>query len=317
MGKFTKISAIRTTLDAQIERRRLLGAGFGTTAAMMLPVSGDAAPIPRYHTLDLSDPQVAVASYVKLRGSTADETVFQPYEGDIFFVADGKVGIPLCGFRGIQKSVWRSDGKGGHSNAHYDVGFYVDYHTREILRHWDNPVTGSRVEVYHYRGGPTGGHFRVGAQGGDIYGDAQGRWSIIGDHIWHTSSNWGERPNPMSPAEFPLSSSGETLLGSMSISFAGRVSEVADPAIHMARGWQTWTNTTAWMPWMEMGQRPGFNFWRWIGAKGADPRSIDPALIAAAESVWPGYVHGDTIWKEPTSGRTDYMRLKRGLPLTR
>ena len=304
----------RAGAETAIDRRGLLAAGFAAGGALALPAEA-AAPVRR--TLDLADPQTAVTSYVKLRGSIADETVFQPYEGDIFLIADGMVGIPLCGFRGIQKSIWRSDGKGGHSNADYDVGFYVDYRTREILHEWANPVTGRTVEVFHYRGGPSGGHFRVGAQGGDVYGDAQGRWSMIGDHIWHTSSNWGERPNPMTPAEWPLASSGETLLGSMSLSFAGRVGEVTDPAVAMAPAWQMWTNCTAWMPWMEMGQRPGFNLWRWIGAKGADPATIDPLLVAAVEGVWPGYVRRDAIWQEPTAGRVDYMRLKRGLPVTR
>lgn len=301
-------------LNFSTNRRGLLGAGL---AAVGAATAKPALALSPQRALDLTDPRVALTTYVKLRGSTANETVFQSYEGDIFLVADGKVGIPLCGFQGIQKSLWRNDGKGGFRNADYDVGFYVDYHTREILREWRNPVTGRTVEVFHYRGGPTGGHFGQGAQAKDVYGDAKGRWSVVGDHIWHTSANWGERPNPMLPHDWPLASSGETLLGSMSISFAGRVSEVADPAVAMAPGWQTWTNTTAWMPWMEMGQRPGFNLWRWIGAKGIDPRAIDPALVAAAESVWPGYVHGDAIWKEPTSGRTDYMRLKRGLPVTK
>lgn len=302
-------------MASSLGRRDLLLGGAALAGGTMVFPGAAGAKNPT--ALQLSDSRVSLTSYVKLRGSVADETVFQPYEGDIFLVADGKVGIPLCGFRGIQKSQWRRDGQGGFTNADYDVGFYVDYHSREILHDWVNPVTGRTVEVYHYRGGPSGGHFRAGSQGGDVYGDAKGRWSMIGDHIWHTSANWGERPNPMSPAEWPLASSGETLLGSMSLSFAGRVSEVADPAVSMAPAYQIWTNTTAWMPWMEMGQRPGFNLWRWIGAKGADRTAIDPALVRAVEAVWPGYVHDDAIWKEPTAGRVDYMRLKRGLPITR
>ena len=46
-------------------------------------------------------------TYAGARGSTAAETVYQAYEGDIFLVSDGQAATPLVGFRGIQKSRWR------------------------------------------------------------------------------------------------------------------------------------------------------------------------------------------------------------------
>lgn len=292
------------------DRRHMLFAAAGLTGVALAERSG------RRHSplLDLQNPRVALDTYVKLRGATDDQTVFQPYDGDIFQVVDGRVSTPLCGFRGLQKSVWRRTAE-GYVNRDFDLGFYVDYQTREILKRWRNPLTGADVEVFHYRGGPSGGHFTVGARSNDVYGEATGRWSVAGDQLWHTTANWGERPNPLKPAEWPLASSGETRLGSMSLTFAGRIPEVADPAVHQARSLQVWTNTTSWMPWMEMGQRPGFNLWRWVGAKGTPVQALDPELVAAAERVWPGYVSADRGWTTPTSGLQDYMRLKRGLPL--
>jgi hypothetical protein len=255
-------------------------------------------------------------AYLKLRGSIADETVLSPYEGDIFLVADGQVGIPLCGFKGVQKSVWRRHADGTHTNEDYDLGFYGDYASRETLDTWNNPLTGKTVRVFHYRGGPTGGTFKVGVRANDAYSDVMGRWSVIGGQIWHTSASWGERPNPLHPADWPLASSGETLLGSMSMSFAGRIQEVADRSIRQVPALQLWTNTTSWMPWMEMGRRPGSNLWRWLGAKGTPAAAIDASLVAALEQVWPGYINHGESWTVPTSGRIDYMRLKSGLALT-
>ncbi|MEZ5458274.1 MAG: DUF1838 family protein [Steroidobacteraceae bacterium] len=301
------------TTSMLLERRRLLCATAGLTGlALALP----AAAKPVAPTLDLHDPQVALRSYVKLRGSLADETVFQPYEGDIVQVTDGAVPVPLCGFIGLQKSVWRRTGPDEWTNQDYDIGFYVDYETRQILDIWRNPVTGQTVKVYHYRGGPSGGRHQVAGPDGDVYGGRIGRWSVCGDQLWHTASLWGERPNPLHPREWPLASSGETLLGSMSLSFAGRLAEVADNDTPQVPALQIWTNTTGWMPWMEMGQRPGFNMWRWIGAKGTPASQLDPDLVAAAERVCPGYVARDAVWKTPTSGRIDYMRLRRGQSVT-
>lgn len=296
-----------------IERRRLLGVTAGLTgAALALPLPAK----PLAPALDLHDPRAALRAYVKLRGSLADETVFQPYEGDIFYVSDGAVPIPLCGFRGLQKSHWRRMGADAWSNQDYDVGFYVDYESRAILDQWRNPITGQTLKVYHYRGGPSGGQHALGQADGDVYGGSRGRWSVSGEQLWHTASLWGSRPNPMSPRDWPLASSGETLLGSMSLSFAGRIADVVNPALQQVPSLQVWTNMTGWMPWMEMGQRPGFNLWRWLGAKGTAVAELDASLVEAVERVVPGYVSRDAIWKTPTSGRVDYMRLKRGEALT-
>lgn len=308
---------MKSLFPQQANRRHVLfGAAGISGAALASPLL---AKVPAGHgerALDLSDPQVALDTYVKLRGSTADETVFQYYEGDIFALIGGQSPVPLTGFRGIQKSIWRRDGMGGYTNQDYDVGFYVDYETREILEEWDNPVTGKRVKVYHYRGGPSGGHFRKGEHGDDVYGGLNGIWSVAGNQISQRASYTGARPNPLSLEEWPLASSGPELFGAMTTAFVGRVSDVADPAICMAPSTQIWTNTTSWMPWMEFGQLPGFNEWRWIGSKGVDPADFDQGLVAAAENVWPGYVSRDSVWQVPVSGRNDYINLKRGLPLS-
>jgi Protein of unknown function (DUF1838) len=297
----------------RFDRRQMWWAGLGLTGSALALPRTRATVTP---SLDLHDPRTALRSYVKLRGSLGDETVFQPYEGDIFRVSDGEVSTPLCGFIGLQKSVWRRVGEDVYANEDYDIGFYVDYQSRQILDSWRNPLTGETVEVFHYRGGPSGARHSLDSGSGDVYGGSAGRWSVMGEQLWHTASNWGERPNPLQPKDWPRASSGERLQGSMSLSFAGRLAEVADPRRLQVPALQIWTNTTAWMPWMEMGQRPGFNLWRWIGAKGTPREQLDRALVESVERVMPGYVTRDSVWKVPTSGRQDYMRLKQGLKLT-
>ena len=183
-------------------RRHLLFAAAGLSGAALAAPRGS---LPAGTRLDLSDPRVALESYVKLRGSTADETVFQPYGGDIFLAADGRLGVPLLGFWGLQKSVWRRGVDGSWSNRDYDLGFYVDYGSRAILDRWRNPVTGREVKVYHYRGGPSGGRFAVGAgaDAGDPYSNLDGRWTVAGGQVWYTASVWGERPIRLRPRSSP------------------------------------------------------------------------------------------------------------------
>lgn len=302
-------------LNNLARRHVLFGAAGLTGAALAGPVIARSAEFER--ELDFANPQTALDTYVKLRGSIAEETVWQYYEGDIFALIGGEAPVPLTGFRGIQKSIWSSDGEGGYINRDYDVGFYVDYETREILDYWDNPITGETVEVFHYRGGPSGGHFRVGGEGDDVYGGVQGQWVVSGDHISQRSNYAGARVNPLSVEEWPKASSGPEIYGAMTSTYIGSLRDVANPQVSMAPSTMIWTNTTGWMPWMEMGQRQGFNEWRWIGSKGVSPSDFDPKLIEACERTWPGYVSEDSTWETPVSGRQDYVNLKRGLPLSR
>lgn len=302
---------MKTALPPLARRHVLFAAAGLSGAGLAMPLVARSG---RFR-LDLTNPQVALDSYVKLRGSIVDETVFQYYEGDIYALINDNVPTPLAGFRGIQKSAWRPDGTGGYINRDFDLGFYTDYKTREIIDEWVNPITGKALKVHHYRGGPTGGHFRRDADPGDVYGGLKnGHWSVVGNQIWQSSSSYGERPNPLSIEEWPLASTGPKLLGVMTTAFSGRLDEVANPEISMAPSTQIWTNTTSWMPWMEMGQLPGFNEWRWVGAKGVNPSDLDPVLVEAAEKVWPGYVTRDTGWAVPVSGREDYVSDKLGLP---
>ncbi len=284
---------------ANSTRRHLLFAAAGPSGVTLSAPRGS---LPTGSRLNLSDPRVALECYVKLRGSMVDATVFQPYGGDIFLAADGRLGVPLLGFWGLQKSVWRRGADGSWTNQDYDLGFYVDYQTRASLDRWRNPVTGREVKAYHYRGGPSGGRFALGA--------------VAGRQVWYSASVWGERSNPLQAGEFPEAWLGDTLRNSMSSTYSGPLAELADPAVNQVSGLQVWSNTSSWMHWMEMGQRPGYNHWRWIGAKGTAVGDLEPAQVASVERAWPGDVTRHAAWKTPTSGGLDYLRLRRGLALT-
>ena len=184
-------------------------------------------------------------------------------------------------------STARRSADGSWINQDYDLGFYVDYQTRAVLDRWRNPVTAREAKVFHYRGGPSSGHFALGAVAGvgDPYSNLDGRWTVAGRQVWYTASVWGERPNPLQPGEFPEAWSGDTLRNSMSSTYSGALMELADPAVSQVSGLQVWSNTSSWMHWMEMGQRPGYNHWRWVGAKGTAVRDLEPALVAAVERV--------------------------------
>ncbi len=292
------------TRTSKLSRRNALTAAGGlaatTTAASFATAQAQST------ALDLSDPAQALEAYVKLRGSTADETVYQVYSGNIFQVVQGEIPKPVIGFWGLQKSNWRSDGAGGYLSTDYDLGLYVDPESREVLETWDNPLTGKPTEVMHYRSGPSEGVHSLSANAVAAYGTATDNWQVSGDHAVHETTTWSDRKNLLQPENYPLGSTGARFRTSMSYSLMGRTSELLNPTLSKAPCTYIWSFIAPWPPWMEMGQREDFVVWRWVGHKLMSRSEIPQDLIAGVEAVWPGYVDDTRPWEEGSSGWNQY-----------
>lgn len=295
--------------DVKLSRRSALAAAGGGLAAT---ASASQTAVAQQQALDLSDPKTSLEAYAKLRGSTADETVYQVYGGNIFLAKDGAVPEPIIGFWGLQKANWRSDGNGGFLSTDYDLGLYVDYESREILDVWENPLTGKATEVVHYRSGPSEGHHSLTAQSESAYGSFTDKWQVTGDHASHESTFWSDRENLLQPDEYPLGSTGERFKSSMSYTVMGRMSELTDSSVSKVPCTYVWTYIAPYLPWMEMGQRPGNVAWRWLGHKVMSFEDIPQELIAGVEKVWPGYVEDERPWEEPSTGWHQYRWKKQG-----
>lgn len=262
-------------------------------------------------SLDLSDPAVGLEAFVKLRGSTAHENVYQVYSGNIFQAVNGEVPRPIIGFWGLQKTLWRPDGDGDYHSTDYDLGLYVDPESREVLDTWENHITGESNKVMHYRSGPSEGHASLAKTDSrtERYTDL---WQITGDNVTHESTTARERVNFLQPDEYPLGSTGERFLTSTSYTMFGRMSELADPTTSKVPCSYVWSFIAPWPPWMEMGQRDDFVVWRWVGHKVMNEADIPADLTAAVDKVWPGYSSDDRSWEEPSSGWNQYKWMKDG-----
>jgi hypothetical protein len=295
-----------TGFPIEPSRRSFLG-GAATAGGALL--AGASPALSRSgRRLDLGDPQAALDAYIKLRGSTAAETTYVAYDGDIFGVLINGDSIPLVGFRGIAKSHWRPDGQGGYINRDYDVGVLVDHRTGVILKTWHNPLTSTEVEVIHYVSGPSGGHFKPGLGADDPYGSGVGRWGQSGDLVWQTNATVLSWPNVLSEKLHPLAWSGDKVHSSMSTTYTGPLSEVLDPAVRKVGSTLAWNDILSPSPWMRMGRLPVMCDWRMIGGKVRSAAALDPKLVAEVESVFPGYISRDAVWTERSGGWNQYLQ---------
>ncbi|MEQ8507566.1 MAG: DUF1838 family protein [Rhodospirillaceae bacterium] len=296
----------------KIPRRHALATAGGVSLSVATATTTATRTRAQAPSFDLSDPATSLDAYVKLRGSTADETVYQVYSGNIFQAVPGEVPRPVIGFWGLQKSNWRSDGAGGYLSTDYDLGLYIDPESRKVLSTWENHLTGKSLDVLHYRSGPSEGTHSLTAEGESAYGTFTDNWQMSGDQVVHETTTWSDRKNLLQPADYPLGSTGERFRTSMSYSLMGRKSELRDPALRKAPCSYIWSFIAPWPPWMEMGQRDDFVVWRWVGHKLMSRSEIPQDLIDGVEAVWPGYVDDKRPWEEGSSGWHQYKWLKDG-----
>ena len=296
-------------IDQRSRRGLVLGGALGAAGLALGGAGAQAAPPPRARGIDLKDPVQALEAYVKLRGSTAAETVYVQYDGDIFLARGGDDNIALCGIRGILKSHWRPDGKGGYLHTNYDLGVFVDSKTGEKLKTWRNPLTGETVDVIHYTSGPVEGHNSPGKGSGgadDPYGSGLGRWGVVGDTIWQTATAVLRFPSGLTKQLHPRAWAGDQVLSSMSTVQVGRISDILNPKLKKVPMSLTWMDLLSPHPWMGMGDRPVMCDWRMIGAKAMSVADLDPAVIAEIEEVFPGYITQDRVWTNKGGGWNQY-----------
>lgn len=294
-------------IEQRSRRGLVLGGALGAAGLALGGGAIAAGPPPRARGLNLADPKQALEAYIKLRGSTADEAVYVQYDGDIFLARGGDDNIPLCGIRGILKSYWKPDGKGGYVHTNYDLGVFVDFKTGEKLKTWRNPLTNETVDVIHYTSGPVTGRNSAGAgDDDDPYGSGLGRWGVVGDTIWQTATAVLRFPSGLTKKLHPRGWSGDQVLSSMSTVQVGRISDILNPKLKKVPMSLTWMDLLSPHPWMRMGELPVMCDWRMIGAKAMSLDELDPAVIAEIEEVYPGYITQDRVWTNKGGGWNQY-----------
>lgn len=143
-----------------------------------------------------------------------------------------------------------------------EVLVYKDAKTGQVLRTWDNPWTGKQVNVLHVANDPV--NQRIGAV------DRAGRpfrlqLDIIGNQWWATTTVPLFYVNPLG-GDYQDYVGGKYHATEM-FNFFGDVDELANPRKASVPARVAWVRMSGWLPWMEMGDRPGLIYFHTSGRK--------------------------------------------------
>jgi hypothetical protein len=219
----------------------------------VLKLSAAAAVPAKAATVDPLSPSRRYATLVKLRGAL-DERVFAGYvEGRYYGYVEGRL-VPFYGLLAGTLTQHRRQPDGTFRGVSFELAYFTDWETGELLDGWKNPLTGKTVPVPRFRTAP--GAFRITADWRIAFEDAMPGGTnsdrflkpiAEGDDLWITEEN---------RSEFLATKTEPAFFYNELVTYHGRVADLASPA--------PWCDTTvafqsevSWRPWLEMGNATG------------------------------------------------------------
>lgn len=234
-------------------------------AAQKKKGSGAPPPPPK---LDLSKPEDVVTANRKMHSSTIDgKPMIFDFWGKTYSRVPGERDRLLFTWHAMNiratKTVTDETGQKGYKMVSREVVFYEDPATGEILRKWKNPWTGKEVEVLHVSNDPVnqGPSFPMTPRGPAKWAGVSKNGlgvTIIEVPLFYRNPLGGDYQDYV----------GGTYHATEMFLFYYRDEELLDPTKDTLMNAQVgWTRLSSWLPWMEMGGRPGELYFHGAGVK--------------------------------------------------
>ncbi len=303
------------TLKHKMNRRAFINAA-GALPLVALPTLGYAANLltntNNFPALKMSNDDT-FKTYIRFMGSLEPATIYSWFSGYLWGIIPNEAPKPLTTLQGLAKSNWRIEGE--HiTKESFDLGFFGDLETGNVLESWKNPYTNETVKPFHFMYG--GGHKTVytpqGIKSGENIKPYKTNWIQSGNQVWLDEYGSHSFKNPIQPDEWPISSAGEQLHFGSSTTYIANADELFNDTLPSCDQSFFWTAVNSWEPWLRMRQREGFVMWRATGRKIMDISEIPDAMKHYVKKVQPNYFKEETPWKGRRSTYKSYKKLREG-----
>lgn len=293
----TNLSHQQTKLS---RRTALIGAG-----ATALTASSMNTPTARADShFDPKDPVSVLRTLHKMRGSEDGRIAMGWLKGRRYGVVDAEI-IPLMGM--VTGTFARHSvlDDGSISLASFELAFYTDLETGEVLDKLTIPYTGRAVEVPRLILGPSqsvikpifheiremGGaeappegkrsdsESAMRPQGSMRFERWLGPVTVKNGHVWITEASSAS----LTPAE----AGADKVVYSESVTYKGDYDDVVNPDLRTIKSTLGYTGITSWRPWMQMGDHPGHTTSHAMGSKTYDVDGLPDDYRTMAEQYYP------------------------------
>ena len=191
----------------------------------------------------------------------------------------------------------------GFRSVSREVMLYLDPETGALLDQWENPWTGQTVEVLHVANDPVNMRApRFATDGGEM---KQRRY---GDLLVSASEVPLFYDNPLG-GDFQDYVGGTYHAMEIFDTFYP-ADELLDSKRRLERSWIAWIRVAQWLPWMEMGSRPGLMVFNATGSSTFERGSIPEPLRSVLKDRYPSYFEPPPL-DDPRPNETSWTVFRK------
>ncbi len=299
-----------------LSRREMLTIGGGLAAATAAGTAGaaghasarDDGPLrmtptsvlqtPKSPRLDLDDPETNFRAMLKLRADIAEKDCLFAFPGEAWAMVPQEQNYRCFKTFGVASSRIEEVEEGWRIYSR-EVLYYLDPDSGQILETWSNPFLGGReIEVMHIANDPVNGVFM--REGGHPVLRPPYPYVSYGDDVVFQWNFFIFKPAALTRSEYPLYSSGDIDQHAELWGIKGRKSEILDPDVTSASCVMSWGRVAGWLPFMEMGSRPGSMVFHSHSVKLMNGVGDLPRYIRDyTERHFPKYLEAPKEWQGP------------------
>jgi hypothetical protein len=266
--------------DELLTRRSAIsGLALGGAGLVAAGLSSPPALAKSEWSLDLDSAADNCKALLKLQCDISGADSFGGFTGNVWAWVPGEGNYHVFNTYGI-----------GASHVQY---MPLDPKTNEILDSWHNPFTDRRVEVLHIINDHVNRYYKLDGKGFSF----PRPYEIHGDDLVFRVSFYRLEDNVMPRKDYPLHSQSDKYQTTELWGMIGRLSEIMDPDVTSASCVTSWSRIAGWLPFMEMGNRPGQMVYHSHAYKMKDGPAELPANIRAFfEKDYPEYFESPREW---------------------
>jgi hypothetical protein len=266
----------RDAITGAVQLGAATAAGTVTAKAAAATSTARSASTPKPN---FADPLIAHRTHVKMVGSLGREVVHSFMRLNLY----GDLGqgnfVPFFTMNNILVDYWDPQEDDQHEMRKYEVGFYTKFDGYEPLEQFENPITGQRVKIHHFRLGPVPRMYTP--DGVIVMGFKPNLLPIetIGDRVFLATQSIENAPDMLRK--------GETNYVNSFMTMSAALADVANPKVLSAPAHLQLQNKNRWASWLEMGDRPGGTVARGFGTKIPDLDALPAAVREGARRFVP------------------------------
>ncbi len=280
--------------------------------------------------LDLRTGKGNQMAYARIQGDTDwGKQKYFWFKGYVNAVQPGKRIVDLVGAQGFGAIRLLQRPDGAIERLCREIILYTNIRSGEVLTEWRNSITGETVKPVHVDNDPFNylieDAFPLPPSFGGLNkeGPPPKRPPFI--LPWYQHGDWLEMeihihlsyPNALQPDKWPRESSGPTAQVSEYFAHHVRAEDMQNPKLTTVDYRGTWNRVTPWLPWMLMGQAPGYCLYNcFMGTTRNLDEIFGRPVLDYAEKHYAKYFNAPEAWSDAPSlsSLEHYARTQQPAP---